>query len=1064
MDNLRRLMARSLSLAILLISISLLATALEPEPATMQPAAGFGSLPLSFEANTGQTDGRVKFLARGAGYTLFLTQNEAVLSLSAPADKTLGSPKNLSSRWVPSAPPPVSKTAAVLSMRLLGASGDAEVSGRDELPGESNYFRGNDPKAWRTNISHYAQVRYRGVYPGVDLVYYGKQGLLEYDFVVAPQADFKAIGMKFAGAEGVSVDPNSGDLVVKAGEQEVRFHQPVAYQAALASEPHGSTNSVAARYVLDASNRVSFELGPYDHSRELVIDPALSYSTYLGGTSDDYGNALAVDSSGNVYLTGYTRSVDFPVVGAYQGQCGGGCAGGTTDAFVTKINSSGTALIYSTYLGGSGDDYGNGIALDSSGNAYIVGQTYSEDFPSTGGICGPGCLTGYVFVTKLNSTGSALTYSNLYGGQAVSQGNAIVLDSSLNAYITGYTAASDFPTTAGVFQPVCASCSTLLPDIFITKINSGGTALVYSSFLGGNNADLGYALALDSSLNAYVTGYTISTNFPTTPGAYQTTIGAQTAAFVTKINSTATTKVYSTYLGGSGTSSDACAACGSGIAVTSGGNAVVAGLTWETNFPTTAGAYRTTYAGGFHDAFVTEMNATGTGLVYSTYLGGSNDDGSASVAMDKTGNVYVRGNTFSTNFPVTPGSFQTKKGGTGNTTSNAFLSVLNSKLAKLLYSTYLGGSGSEYGLATQSIALGTGSTPNIYLTGNTSSTDFPVTTGAYQVKNAGKNDAFVSKFVASPNVGLSSPLNFGNQNVGTTSAPQNVTVTNTGNKNLTISAVSFTGTNAAEFSQTNTCSAPVVAGKTCTVSVSFAPAASGTRTASLSLTDNAPDSPELLAVSGVGVSSGSPSVTLSATSLTFPTTLVKNNSAPLSVTLTNSGTGTLDITSVAISGQFTQTNTCPPTVSAGGTCTITVTFQPTQNGSLTGTVTITDNAPDTPQTVSLTGTGTYVELVPTSLTFGNQKVGTSSPPQTVTLTNTDTIALAIKSVSIVGTNSTDFSQTSNCGSNVVRGASCTFTVIFTPTATGVRGASLSITDYQGGTATQTVPLTGTGTN
>jgi hypothetical protein len=1021
----------------------------------------YGKLPMNFEINQGQTDSQVDYLARGTGYTLFLTHGEAVLALRDGAAHRIGigeegngdATRDLGSG-----------DQTVLRMGLVGTNLHSAAAGVNQLPGKANYFRGQDPSRWQTAVPSYAKVRYSGVYPGVDLVYYGSQGQLEYDFALAPGADPRSIAMSFTGDRGLRVDSKTGDLVVQAGTHQVRFHAPVAYQ--LASGSSESRQPVLARYQVAANQQVGFEVGPYDRSRELVIDPLLSYSTYLGGSADDFGNALTVDSSGNVYVTGYTASVNFPVVAGYQTQCGGNCAGNTSDAFVTKINSSGNGLIYSTYLGGSANDYGNGIAIDSTGNAYIVGQTFSSDFPTTAGSyatsCGTTCSVGWAFVTKLNSSGSALSYSTYLGGQTLTQGNAIVLDSSSNAYITGYTRAKDFPTTAGVFQPVCGSCSLSFTDAFITKFNSTGSALSYSSYLGGNNADVGYSLVLDASNNVFITGYTISTNFPTTPGAYQTTLNANTAAFITKVNSTASAMTYSTYLGGSGTGSSACAACGSGIVATSGGNAVVAGLTWETNFPTTTGAYQTTYGGGFHDAFITEMNSAGSALVYSTYLGGSLDDGGDSVTQDATGNIYVRGNTFSSNFPVSPGSYQQHQAGSGGTTSDAFVSVLNNKLAKLLYSTYLGGSQTEYGQATQNVALGKETTPSIYTTGNTNSTNFPTTTGAYQVTNAGKNDAFVSKFGPSPNVGLSAPLNFGNQNVGTTSAPMTVTVTNTGNKNLNITKVAFTGTNASEFAQTNTCSAAVGAGKTCTISVTFTPAATGTRSASLQLTDNAPDSPETLAVSGVGVSAGSPAVSLNPTSLTFALQLVGSTSPSQAITLTNTGSATLSVTSIVASGDFAQTNNCGTSVNAGASCTITVTFTPTAAFTRTGAITFTDNAPDSPQTASLTGTGTYVNITPSSLTFAGQKVGTTSPSQTVTLTNTNTVSLSIRSTSITGTNNGDFAQTNNCGTSVGKGLSCTFNVTFTPTATGTRTANLTVTYYQSGSQTQNISLTGTG--
>jgi hypothetical protein len=594
----------------------------------------------------------------------------------------------------------------------------------------------------------------------------------------------------------------------------------------------------------------------------------------------------------------------------------------------------------------------------------------------------------------------------------------------------------------------------------VTKINSSGTALVYSTFLGGNNADVGYAIALDSSENAYVTGYTYSTNFPTTAGAFQTTLGGPTGAFVTKINPTASAKIYSTYLNGSATGTSACAACGSSIAVDAEGNAYVAGLTWETNFPTTAGAYQVTFGGGFHDAFVTKFSSTGA-LIYSTYIGGSGDDGATSVLVDSSGTAYVKGNTFSTNFPTTPGALSTTY--TAGTDSEAFVLLLNPAGSALNYSTYLGGvAGSEYGLATSMIALDNQVPPDIYVTGYTNSTTFPTTAGAFQTKRGGAYDGYVTKFVPSPNVGLSPGLNFGNQNDGTSSAPLTITVTNTGNSTLTVTSVGISGANAGDFSETNTCTTGSVAPQsTCAINVTFKPTITGTENATVTVTDNAPDSPESTTLTGVGVGAG-PAVTLSPTSLTFATQLVGTSSAPQNVTLTNSGSDALSITSIATTGDFSQTNNCASTIAVGASCTISVTFTPTTINTRTGTVAVTDNAPASPQTVTLTGTGTYVSWTPASLTFAAQTVGTSSAPQTITFTNNATTALTIKSVVITGPDNKDFTQTDNCGTSLARKSSCTINVTFTPTATGLRTAFVTVSDYLGGNSTQNIPLSGTG--
>lgn len=1023
-----------------------------------------GQLPLSFEPNNGQVDSRVKFLSRGPGYDVFLTDTGAVLSIKKVSHKTRNSDAIANDVLRIHPEPAVSKS--VLQMHLLDANTKATVSGLDRQPGTTNYFIGKDPRNWRTNVSNYARVRYENVYPGVDLVYYGNQGRLEYDFVVQPGSDPDAIRLNFGTNSAVRLDKNTGDLVIRTSGTDVRFHKPVAYQAAAGEQTAQSKHLVNSSFVLEANNVVAFQLDSYDRTQPLVIDPVLSYSTYLGGTANDYATAIAVDSSGSTYVTGYTTSSNFPITpGAYQTTCSGGtCSSTNIDAFVTKLNASGTALEYSTYLGGSGKDYGYGIALDPSGDAFIVGTTFSSNFPVTSGAfqktCGGNsCASGDGFVTELNSSGSGLVYSTFIGGSGVNQANAIALDGSGNAYITGYTRSSSFPITAGAFQPKCASCANTV-DSYVTELNSSGSVLVYSSYLGGNNGDTGYAIAVDAAGNAYVTGYTYSTNFPTTTGAFQRTSGAKSVAFVTKVNPTGTAMSYSTYLGGTGTSTSACAACATGIAVDSAGEAFVVGLTWETNFPTTAGAYQGTFAGGFHDAFATKMNASGSGVVYSTYIGGTGDDGATSVTIDSAGTAYIKGNTFSTNFPTTPGSFQHTLSGSNN--SDAFVAILNPAGSALNYSTYIGGSGNEYGSATAMIAIDGQTPPNIYVTGYGNSTNFPVTQGALQTKLAGQNDGFVAKFAPSPNVGLSPALNFGNQNDGTTSAPQTITVTNTGNTNLNISSVAISGPNQSDFKETNTCStAAIVPQSTCTITVTFSPTISGTENATVLLTDDAPDSPESTSLTGIGVGSG-PAVTISPTSLTFTTQLVNSTSPPQSVTLSNVGNGPLTITSIVSSGDFAQTNTCGTTVNAGASCTISVTFTPTTVNTRTGSITVTDNAPGSPQVVSLTGTGTYVTYTPTSLSFGTVSVGQSSAPQTITLTNHAGTALTIKSVTTTGVDNSDFIQTNTCGTSLAKLSSCTITVTFKPLITGSLTANVTISDFMGGNATQNIPLSGTG--
>jgi len=1040
--------------------------------------ASYGHLPLSFEPNRGQSDARVKFSARKAGYTLFLTQTEAVFSLqhgiaADPSALPASAGNDAAGKLAGGITGPRTTPDAVLRVQLINANPNAAVTGLEQLPGKVNYIRGNDPSKWVANIPSYGRVEYSNVFRGIDLFYYGNRGQLEYDFVLAPGADPRSIGMKFKGAHNLAVEQQTGDLVITVGNQQVRFHQPVAYQpvadkdalrngeAANGADPE-RRHLIAARYVVDANNHVGFAVDQYDRSQTLVIDPTLTYSTYLGGSSNDYANAIAVDGSGNAYVTGYTNSANFPVTpGAFQTKCSGTCST-AADAFISKLDPTGSFLVYSTYVGGASNDYGNGIALDSAGDAYIVGQTYSKNFPVTTGAyqtkCGGGgsCPGGDAFITELNPEGSALVYSTYLGGSGVDQGNAIALDASNNAYVTGYTQSTNFPTTPGAFQTTCRCSQSVL---FVTELNSTGTALVYSTYLGGTSGDVGYAIALDSSDNAYVTGYTHSTNFPTTPGAFQTTLGADQGGFVSKLNPTGTALVYSTYLGGSTTDTTPCEACGTDIAVDSGGNAYVVGLTAESNFPVTPGAFQTTFmsSANGHDAFLAKLNPSGTGLVFATYLGGTGDDGATGVAVDAAGNTWIKGNTKSTNFPVTPGAFQLQNSGA----YDFFLSEIDPTGSLLLYSTYLGGSGTEYVGATRSLAIDTQLPPNVYLTGYTNSTNFPVSTGAFQTKNGGLQDGSVTKFAPSPNLGLSSAaLSFGNQNDGTTSAPQTITVTNTGNENLTVTNVSITGANNNDFGETNTCTTASVAPQsTCTINVTFTPSISGNETASVSITDNAPASPQLVSLTGFGVGSG-PAVQLSATSLTFPVTVVGTQSKPQTVTLTNAGNSTLTITQIAASVGFTETNTCGTSVGVGASCTITITFKPTMPNAATGAVTITDNASGSPQSIALSGTGTVVTLSPATINFGMVTVGQSSTPHTATLRNASKSALAV-TIALIGTDPQDFSETNTCGSSVPAASTCTITTTFTPLVKGALSATVSVTDA-GGASPQTITLIGTG--
>jgi hypothetical protein len=731
----------------------------QPDPAMQAKVAeSYGKLPLSFEANHGQTDGRVKFLSRTGGYTLFLTRDEAVLALSGNAAKkpapkgasgfggatvslkrypdtkpNLDTSPNLDRN--PNAATHQSMTGAVLRMKLRNANPAVKIAGTDELAGTSNYFIGNDPAKWSTSVPTYSKVKYEEIYSGIDLVYYGNQRQLEYDFIVAPGADPRRIAFDVSGAKRIRRDAQ-GDLVLKmkTGEGEIRWHKPVVYQ-----EKDGARQLVAAHYAITDTNRVGFEVANYDASRPLYIDP-LIYSTYLGGSGGDLANGVAVDSAGNAYVVGFTCSTDFPTMNPLQPSYAGGnpyCG----DAFVTKLNHTGTALVYSTYLGGSNADYGLGIAVDSAGNAYVTGYTTSTDFPITPGafqtVCngGSGCSQyGDAFVAKINAAGSALVYSTYLGGNSYDTSSRVAVDSSGNAYVTGQTSSTDFPTTPGAFQTIFGGRS----DAFVTKFNPSGSGLVYSTYLGGSLWDEGSGIAVDSAGNAYVTGATGSADFPTMNPLQPTFGGGYDDAFVSKLNPMGSQLVYSTYLGGSGPDA------GLGIAVDGAHNAYITGGTSSTNFPVTPGAFQTACPLNCRyesHAFVTKVNATESALSYSTYLSGNFAEGSSGIAVDSAGNAYVTGVTNSANFPTTPGAIQRKCNGGSYCAKygDAFVTKFNPKGSALAYSTYLGGSSYD-----QARGIAVDSAGNSYVTGATDSSNFP-TKNAFQATNAGIDDAFVAK-------------------------------------------------------------------------------------------------------------------------------------------------------------------------------------------------------------------------------------------------------------------------------------------------------------------------------
>jgi hypothetical protein len=680
--------------------------------------AHYASLPLHFEANAGQTGARVEFLSRGPGYTLFLSGREAVLSL---------------------------RSSGVVRMQLRGAH-DTKGTGEDELPGTVNYLLGNDPSRWRTDVPTYERVRYERVYDGIDLVYYGNQQQLEYDFVVAPGADPDQIRLAFADSGPVRLD-DSGDLILGKSGDEVRLRKPVVYQ-----EHDDERVVIEGRYALH-EGAAGFELGDYDRSRPLVIDPILVYSTYLGGTNHDTAHAIAVDGAGNAYVAGLTMSPDFPTLNPFQNALSAADIL-HTDAFVTKINAAGTALLYSTYIGGNSRDVPGAIAVTSNGQAVLSGSTASTDFPLMNPLQGYGGGTyltgGDAFILKLSASGNALSYSTYVGGTGGESAGGLVLDATGAAYVAGSTDSPNFPVVNAV-QTSLGSLNAGVRDAFVFKLNPAGTALVYSTYLGGGDADTSGSIALDAAGNAYVTGSTASDNFPVQGPAQGIKSPGGSDAFITKLHPSGSALVYSTYLGGSspqGATGEYAKDSGTGIVVDSLGRATVVGSTGAGNlFPTTAPCFGP--CGGSLDAFVARLSADGSTVEFSARIGGSNVEAASGAVLDPLGRASFVGYTYSTDFPVAIPLQGTNAGGAG--VGDWFIARVDSGGA-LDFSTYLGGTQYEF---ASDIAIDSAS--NLYVTGYSNGSDFPLV-GPIQVdRSSGVSSSAVVLKLSDASVAVARP-------------------------------------------------------------------------------------------------------------------------------------------------------------------------------------------------------------------------------------------------------------------------------------------------------------------
>jgi hypothetical protein len=689
-------------------------------------------------------------------------------------------------------------------LKFIGAL-TSPPQGLGSMEGKVNYLMGKEPKNWRAHVPTYSTVEVRQLYPGIDLLYYGNQRQLEYDFTVAPGIDPKVILMHFDGVDHLKLN-EQGELVLSLGETEMIQHRPAVYQILA-----GIRREVNGGYRLLDEQTIGFSVGPYDDRFPLIIDPIFSYSTFFGGPGGETGLSVKVDAVGSVYIAGQTMSTQFPFpipADAFQREFRGGSVNG--DAFIAKLDNTGSKLIYFTYLGGSADDTALDLALDSAGNAYVTGFTDSPDFPTRNALFGAiggtanTSLNIYpqdAFIAELNGDGSALMYSTYLGGSGDDIGSGIAVDPAGNTYVTGYSQSTNFPVKSAFQNGLYGFINA-----FIAKIGPNGTNLVYSTYLGGNSVDEGEGIAADAAGFAYVTGYTSSSNFPTwraqSPAINNNSGSSGFDAFVTRIAPDGLGILYSTFLGG--TNND----YGYRITVDAAQNVYVTGASQSVDFPHRITALSIGNNGTNtlnYDAFITRINSSGT-RTYSILFGGTSDDEGWDVAVDSTGRAFVIGTTVSTDFPVINpfGLFRTFNSGS----NDVFVTAINSDGTTVPYSGYLGGENPDFGYG---IAVDAES--SAYITGLTFSKGFPVTSNPFQATLPGPTGAFISKIrlyqpeltsaIAGPNLRLSWPItapDYVLQSASSLSAPANwVSVPQTPVVNGSVYTVTVGTTNTASF-------------------------------------------------------------------------------------------------------------------------------------------------------------------------------------------------------------------------------------------------------------------------
>ena len=1093
---------------------SILSFANAEKQSTVPPAFSLDHLPLIFEPNRGQAPSAVEFLSRGS-YSIFLQSDRAVFGFP---------PRSVAKNTSASA-------VAAVTLQLVASNRKALAQGLELLPGTSNYYIGTQSSQWRTGVAQYAKVFFKSVYSGIDLVYYGDRGQLEYDFLIAPGANPGSLHFRITGTDKVELD-SGGNLVLRCSDNSLELHKPTIYQR----EPDGSRRLVAGEFALHG-NEIRFRIGKYDSRKQLIIDPVLTYSTLIGANNSTQVQGIAVDGNGDLYITGTTFATNYPTLNAFQAK-----NNGTTNVFITKLGVNGNAILYSTYIGSSGFDNAAGIAVDRSGDAYVTGTVGASNFPTTPGAFMTTCpgICNTPFLSKFATNGT-LVFSSFMGGSN-SPAHAIAVDGQGEAYIAGDTASNDMPTTPGSFEPtfagqICTSCF----NAYVEKLNASGTDLVYSTYFGlagpfSTPSTSGTGLAVDSSGNAYLVG--TSGSIPLKNPIQITPVGAPDT-FVAKFSPDGSALMYSTFIGGDspfffGEAGN----FATGVAVDPFGNAHVTGTSSSCDFPLTLNAFSTDCVTLGYDQkiFVLTLNSAGNQLLFSTFLRSGNSPG---IAVDSKGDSYIAGSTTANNFPVLNPIESTSQ----RSNSSGFIIELDPS-GKILFSTYLGATGE----GSQPSGIAVDGKGGIYVAGSGQG-DFPIlnpipsqtfqstfyTIFAAKISSASSApqlslspraspilalrnvssgpltvDSIVpsSNFTVGGNCGANlaagtgcnlilegaadnkttgtvtitssasvnpiqftihkSPtgdsvgsivsifptsLQFPPQLIGTQSAQKKVLIQNLGLQPAAINSISMI--QPSVFRETNNCPALLNPTAFCIISITYS-STTAQDSAQLAIVHDPNQTRDTIFLSGTGSSSA---IATSTTAVQFGTQFAGTAGVGRIVNLQNNTPYPATITGISVSSGFAQSNTCTSALATQASCRVLVTFVPTGNVNASGTLTASNFGPGGAQTINLFGTGMApgaFTVSPVALSFPGTYVGIGSSSQPVTLTNVSQNPVPITSISV----GAPFTQTNNCSMSLGPEASCQISVSFQPKQPGTATGKLQIA-FSGSGSPQVVGLSGT---